>query len=76
MDLNDIRMKGEFYPEVNKKNLLKEKYIAAKSSHSRGSTVDLTIVALTDNLGVVGVDSVQDLMQSLLSNYLKGFTGD
>jgi D-alanyl-D-alanine dipeptidase len=46
-DLNDIRMKGAFYPQVKKKNLFKEKYIAAKSSHSRGSTVDLTIVALT-----------------------------
>jgi D-alanyl-D-alanine dipeptidase len=46
-DLNDIRMKDEFYPEVKKKNLFKEEYIATKSSHSRGSTVDLTIVALT-----------------------------
>lgn len=45
-DLPDIRMKEEFYPEVSKKDLFQEGYIAAKSSHSRGSTVDITIVPL------------------------------
>ena len=43
-----IRMKREFYPEVEKKNLFRDGYIAAKSGHSRGSTVDLTIVSLGD----------------------------
>lgn len=46
-DVNDTRMKAEFYPEVKKENLFKEDYIAAKSSHSRGSTVDLTIRSST-----------------------------
>jgi len=45
-DVNDTRMKWEFYPGVEKKNLFKEDYIAEKSGHSRGSTVDLTIIAL------------------------------
>lgn len=45
-DLGDVRMKQEFYPKVAKKNLFKEDYIAEKSSHSRGSTVDLTVVSL------------------------------
>jgi len=45
-NLGDTRMKAEFYPEVDKKNLFRDGYIAAKSSHSRGSTVDLTIVSL------------------------------
>jgi AcrR family transcriptional regulator len=36
----------------------------------------ICILALTANLGIVGVDSVQDLTQSLISNYLKGFTGN
>jgi len=44
-DVHDTPMKREFYPEVNKENLFKEGYIAAKSSHSRGSTVDLTLTA-------------------------------
>ncbi|RQW89210.1 MAG: peptidase M15 [Geobacter sp.] len=45
-DLKDTGMKKEFYPDVEKKNLFRDGYIAAKSSHSRGSTVDLTIVSL------------------------------
>jgi D-alanyl-D-alanine dipeptidase len=42
-DLNDNKMKSEFYPHVDKTNLFRDGYIAAKSGHSRGSTVDLTI---------------------------------
>jgi zinc D-Ala-D-Ala dipeptidase len=45
-DLNDTKMKRDFYPTVRKEDLFKEGYIAEKSSHSRGSTVDLTIVSL------------------------------
>lgn len=43
-DLADAKMKNEFYPNVEKKNLFKEGYIAERSGHSRGSTMDLTIV--------------------------------
>ena len=43
-DTGDTRTKKEFYPTVEKKNLFKDGYIAARSGHSRGSTVDLTIV--------------------------------
>jgi len=45
-DLADIKMKEVFYPNVEKKNLFKEGYIAKHSGHSRGSTVDLTIIDL------------------------------
>jgi zinc D-Ala-D-Ala dipeptidase len=44
--LRDQRMKAEFYPRVDKRRVFKEGYIAEKSGHSRGSTVDLTIVKL------------------------------
>jgi len=40
----DIRMKPYFYPELEKQALFKEGYIARRSSHSRGSTVDLTLL--------------------------------
>ncbi|MAB49506.1 MAG: peptidase M15 [Flavobacteriaceae bacterium] len=43
-DLNDTINKSEFYPDVAKRNLFKEEYIASRSGHSRGSTVDLTII--------------------------------
>ncbi len=45
-DLSDTRMKKDFYPTVAKRDLFRKGYIAKKSSHSRGSTVDLTIVPL------------------------------
>ncbi|MEV8335571.1 M15 family metallopeptidase [Streptomyces niveus] len=45
-DLQDERMKPEFYPQVDKSRLFADGYIAEKSGHSRGSTVDLTIVKL------------------------------
>lgn len=45
-DVNDTRMKAEFYPEVDKHILFQEGYIARKSGHSRGSTVDLTLAPL------------------------------
>ncbi|MFC0605262.1 M15 family metallopeptidase [Winogradskyella pulchriflava] len=42
--LNDTVNKSVFYPNVKKRNLFKEGYIASKSGHSRGSTIDLTII--------------------------------
>ncbi|MBQ1679296.1 MAG: M15 family metallopeptidase [Oscillospiraceae bacterium] len=40
----DIRMKPYFYPELDKTALFAEGYIAKRSSHCRGSTVDLTLL--------------------------------
>lgn len=40
--------KREFYPELPKSRLFAEGYIAARSAHSRGSTVDLTLVDRRD----------------------------
>src|SRR5690606_6683037 len=48
-DLNDTLTKQQFYPEIQKNLLFKEGYIASKSGHSRGSTVDLTIVNANTN---------------------------
>jgi len=45
-DVNDRRMMAEFYPRVDKSVLFDDGYIAQRSGHSRGSTVDLTLVAL------------------------------
>lgn len=39
-------MKEEFYPRVEKSSLFDDGYIAERSGHSRGSTVDLTLVEL------------------------------
>jgi D-alanyl-D-alanine dipeptidase len=43
-DLDDTKMKAQYYPELDKSVLFKLGYIAERSGHSRGSTVDLTLV--------------------------------
>ena len=40
----DIRMKPYFYPDLQKHELFSKGYVAKQSSHSRGSTVDLTLL--------------------------------
>ena len=42
----DLRMKPFFYPELEKQELFSKGYIASRSSHSRGSTVDLTLFGM------------------------------
>jgi len=43
-DPSDMGRKQEFYPDINKRDLLRLGYISSRSRHSRGSTVDLTLV--------------------------------
>ena len=43
-DPRDQTAKAEFYPDVDKRTLFRDGYIASRSGHSRGSTVDLTLV--------------------------------
>lgn len=45
-DVDDQKMKREFYPRVDKRRAFADGYIAHRSGHSRGSTVDLTLVRL------------------------------
>lgn len=42
-DIDNQKMKDYFYPDVDKTKLFELGYIAEKSTHSRGSTVDLTL---------------------------------
>lgn len=42
-DPDDIRMKRYFYPDLDKKDIIPQGYIAEYSGHSCGSTVDLTL---------------------------------
>ena len=45
-DLGDEKMKAEFYPNLAKSIIFREGYVSARSGHTRGSTVDLTLVPL------------------------------
>lgn len=46
--IDDVKMKPRFYPGEDKRHLFSRGYLASRSGHSRGSTVDLTLVALAD----------------------------
>ena len=43
-DRTDTLMKTAFYPDLDKSVLFEQEYIMEKSGHSRGSTVDLTLI--------------------------------
>ncbi len=43
-DQHDLKTRAQFYPREDKALLFKRGYIAHKSGHSRGSTVDLTLI--------------------------------
>ncbi|CEK11871.1 M15 family metallopeptidase [Legionella hackeliae] len=45
-DSGDQKMKSSYYPREDKETLFDKGYIAKASGHSRGSTVDLTLVKL------------------------------
>jgi zinc D-Ala-D-Ala dipeptidase len=49
-DLIEQKMKPEYYPDLDKKSVFDLGYIAKKSGHTRGSTVDLTIIKLGNSL--------------------------
>ena len=51
-DINDTKMKADFYPELSKDVLHSQGYIARHSGHSRGSAVDLTLVDLSTGMDV------------------------
>jgi D-alanyl-D-alanine dipeptidase len=43
-NLSDTSMKKTYYPKISKALLFKQGYITSKSGHTRGSTVDLTLI--------------------------------
>ncbi len=49
-NLNDTINKQKFYPHVPKERLFEEGYIASKSGHTRGSTIDMTLVDITTGI--------------------------
>jgi D-alanyl-D-alanine dipeptidase len=69
----DGRMKRRHYPNITRPEMFEQGYVAAKSGHSRGSTVDLTLFALTTGERVaMGGD--HDLMDPLSHHGAPGIT--
>jgi len=69
-DPKEKKMKKEFYPNVDKKNLFRLGYIANQSGHSRGSTVDLTIIPI--GIGLKEFDNNQPL-KSCIATYKRRY---
>ena len=63
--INDPNNPGDksFYPTLEKSNLLAGNYIMAKSGHTRGSTVDLTLI--TKDGGFVDMGGTFDLFSEI-----------
>jgi D-alanyl-D-alanine dipeptidase len=69
----DGRKKGRHYPNIDRPAMFEQGYVAAKSGHSRGSTVDLTLYHLaTTELAPMGGD--HDLMDSISHHGAIGIT--
>lgn len=48
--VTDVKNKSAYYPDFDKRELFANGYISANSGHSRGSTVDITLVGKTGEL--------------------------
>lgn len=53
-DLSDTRMRAVFYPEVDKRDIVRLGYLSPRSAHSRGSTVDLGLARPGARIGAGG----------------------
>ena len=71
----DVRMKPYFYPDLQKQELFALGYIAKQSSHSRGSTVDLTLLDMKTGKEV-DMGSPFDLFSEVSHPDYKGITDE
>ncbi len=72
---HDTITKSKFYPDFKKSELFKYGYIALKSGHSRGSTVDLTIIDL-ETQEVLDMGSDYDFFGEISSVDYENLTED
>lgn len=69
----DGRTKHRHYPHIDRPEMFENGYVAAKSGHSRGSTVDLTLYHLeSGDLAAMGGD--HDLMDSVSHHGAEGIS--
>ena len=69
----DLRMKPFFYPDLEKQELFVKGYIASQSGHSRGSTVDLTLLDMSTGMEV-DMGSPFDMFSEISHPDYKGVT--
>jgi D-alanyl-D-alanine dipeptidase len=69
----DGRTKSRHYPNIGRAEMFEKGYVAARSGHSRGSTVDLTLSDLATG-ELVPMGGGHDLMDSLSHHGAQGIT--
>jgi zinc D-Ala-D-Ala dipeptidase len=69
----DGRTKRRYYPNIARSDMVGQGYVAARSGHSRGSTVDLTLHRL-DTGELVGMGGDHDLMDAVSHHGAPGVT--
>ncbi|MDP3559713.1 MAG: M15 family metallopeptidase [Legionellaceae bacterium] len=56
-DPKDDLAKALYYPTISKPSIFQDEYLMAKSGHSRGSTVDVSILPLHQKINTIRVES-------------------
>jgi D-alanyl-D-alanine dipeptidase len=69
----DGRTKRRHYPNIDRPEMFEKGYVAAKSGHSRGGTVDLTLYHLATG-ELVPMGGGHDLMDQISHHGAKGLT--
>ncbi|EHQ89112.1 D-Ala-D-Ala dipeptidase VanX [Desulfosporosinus youngiae] len=69
----DGRTKLKHYPNIDRSEIVAKGYVAAKSGHTRGSAIDLTLYYLADGT-LVPMGGGFDLMDSVSHHGAKGIT--
>jgi D-alanyl-D-alanine dipeptidase len=69
----DGRTKARYYPNIDRSEMVARGYVAPKSGHSRGSTVDLTLYHL-DSGELAAMGGGHDLMDPISHHGAQGIT--
>ncbi len=69
----DWRTKAKHYPNINRSDMIRDGYVATRSSHSRGCAIDLTLYRADSNL-LVPMGGDFDLMDAISHHGAKGIT--
>lgn len=70
-DIEDQIKKSQYYPRVNKADVFELGYVSKRSGHSRGSTIDLTIIEVDQKL-----HAIKEKKRKLLDGYTIKFLDD
>lgn len=71
----DDRAKVLYYPTLTKTEIFDQGYVGARSSHSRGSTADLTLIPLNEKLKPISIEG-KTLSNSVTIPFLNDNTVD